>query len=181
MSENWSRYTPRGGAGIAAGCFVGVGYGLAVGFGRVFCFRRNQCVVVPSTSPFAQDGALAGCFCGVALGAGFGSGVARGVGLAGRLADILAFRLRDADFEMDEEEEAAAAAADERRDDRGGERNASQIRGGRGSGALLSRTVPRIALPRAMRCIAEHEWHASSLLSAITTTTTSCTWYSRKR
>lgn len=71
--------TPLGaGVGVCAGCFLGSGYGYAVGLGRVTGTRFGG-VVVPSMEPFAHQGALAGAFCGVSFGAGMGTMLAQGL------------------------------------------------------------------------------------------------------
>ncbi|KAI0563199.1 hypothetical protein FGB62_44g126 [Gracilaria domingensis] len=73
---------PRIAAGASIGCFAGVGYGLAVGVGRMRSVGRNTAVVTPSLSPapFAHDGAIMGAFCGVMVGAGFASAIAFHIG-----------------------------------------------------------------------------------------------------
>lgn len=98
--DNYRRFWPRAGVGLSVGCFVGAGYGVCFGLGRPYRFRRQQCVVVPSLEPFAQDGLVVGCFCGVAFGIGFGSGVARGIGFAWTRKDLLNFRLRSIDYPL---------------------------------------------------------------------------------
>lgn len=67
-------------AGISVGCFIGTGYGLAVGVGRIRSLGSQTALVTPSATPFAHDGALTGAFCGVMVGAGFGSAVALHLG-----------------------------------------------------------------------------------------------------
>ena len=94
-ADNLNRVRPRAGVGIAVGCFVGAGYGIVVGLGRPYCIRRDQCVVVPAATPFAQEGLLMGCYCGVALGVGFGPSLARGIGFAAELGDLWQVRLQD--------------------------------------------------------------------------------------
>lgn len=76
-----SIWTPVGAAvGVSAGCFAGAGYGIVVGLGTV---RRSRAgaVVMPSMTPFAHDGALAGAFCGVTAGGGAGGMIAHGLSL----------------------------------------------------------------------------------------------------
>ncbi|KAK4533100.1 hypothetical protein CCYA_CCYA15G3957 [Cyanidiococcus yangmingshanensis] len=96
--NNFRRFWPRTGVGLSVGCFIGAGYGVCFGLGRPIRLRRNQCFVLPSLEPFAQDGLVYGCFCGVVFGAGFGSGVARGLGFAWTLKDLLNFRIRGVEY-----------------------------------------------------------------------------------
>lgn len=73
---------PRAGLGVCAGCFIGAGYGLAVGFGRLTPAGGGRALVRPTfdLTPFAHDGSLAGAFCGIAVGVGFGTMLAAGIG-----------------------------------------------------------------------------------------------------
>jgi hypothetical protein len=91
LKSNFERLWPHLGLGVTVGCFVGAGYGIAIGFGTLKCVRRTQCVVVPSTSPFVHSGALSGAFCGIASGTGFGAGIARGIGYAWSLKQLNPF------------------------------------------------------------------------------------------
>mmetsp|Transcript_11133 Transcript_11133/g.46481 ORF Transcript_11133/g.46481 Transcript_11133/m.46481 type:complete len:225 (-) Transcript_11133:1405-2079(-) len=83
---------PHGGAGIAVGCFAGSGMGFSIGFGVVSRLGRVS-VVRPSGEPFAHDGVLSGGFCGVNFGAGFGVGLARGLGYAWSVDQLLPFQM----------------------------------------------------------------------------------------
>ncbi|KAJ8905292.1 hypothetical protein NDN08_001799 [Rhodosorus marinus] len=83
---------PHGGAGIAVGCFAGSGMGFSIGFGVVSRMGRIS-VVRPSGEPFAHDGMLSGGFCGVNFGAGFGVGLARGLGYAWSVDQLLPFQM----------------------------------------------------------------------------------------
>lgn len=55
LKNNFERLWPHLGIGVTVGCFVGGGYGLAIGFGTLKCFRRTECVVVPSTSQVSSQ------------------------------------------------------------------------------------------------------------------------------
>eukprot|EP00871_Galdieria_phlegrea_P005500 jgi/Galph1/5951/GphlegSOOS_G4571.1 len=77
LKSNFERLWPHLGIGVTVGCFVGGGYGIAVGFGTLQCVRKTQCVAVPSTSAFAHSGYLTGAFCGIAFGTGLVQVVSR--------------------------------------------------------------------------------------------------------
>ncbi|EME32725.1 hypothetical protein Gasu2_22500 [Galdieria sulphuraria] len=94
LKNNFERLWPHLGLGVTVGCFMGGGYGLAIGFGTLKCLRRTQCVVVPSTSPFVHSGYLSGAFCGIGFGSGFGAGIARGIGYAWSLKQLNPFPKR---------------------------------------------------------------------------------------
>ena len=67
--------------GISIGCFVGVGYGLVIGFGKNTNTRRSHAIVCPARNPFVYTGLLNGCYCGIIIGIGFGSGLVNTIGI----------------------------------------------------------------------------------------------------
>ncbi|KAA8494913.1 hypothetical protein FVE85_3154 [Porphyridium purpureum] len=87
-------FETRAALGISGGCYVGAGFGFAVGIGNLWMLpgKSDTAIVTPSLQlqPFAHQGYLVGAFCGVAIGSGFGASVAKGIGFAFELEALLA-------------------------------------------------------------------------------------------
>merc|ERR1711998_603566 len=65
----------KGYYGLSAGCFLGTGYGIILGFGTPIYYKLGLCTVVPSRNTFFHTGSISGCFVGLIIGFGFDTGV----------------------------------------------------------------------------------------------------------
>lgn len=66
--------------GLSAGCFLGTGYGIVLGFGTPFYYKIGLCNVVPSRNTFFHTGYISGCFVGLILGFSFTTGITCNLG-----------------------------------------------------------------------------------------------------
>nr|UXY87097.1 hypothetical protein 1634Bnrm1_p057 [Cryptomonas sp.] len=85
IDKKFSPFGMRRFFGISSGCFFGTGYGLVIGFGKIYNISNSVHIICPSRNPFIHSGLLTGCYCGIALGVGFGSGLVNTIGITEKI------------------------------------------------------------------------------------------------